>query len=149
VWIELYKFHFLFRQTGAGPTYLNLSPSLFNFQNYLSLPKIKKMTSELAFEQIKGDYWYAAYGEFKVIIDKSNGFVNATKLCADGGKHFYDWTRNQTGRQLIHALEFLNSNTMALENSHCEGNTLRDTPWKFPVGYVNTLQLTAVQMLIV
>ena len=88
----------------------------------------KKMTSELAFEQIKGDYWYAAYGEFKVIIDKSNGFVNATKLCADGGKHFYDWTRNQTGRQLIHALEFLNSNTMPLENSHCEGNTLRDTP---------------------
>jgi KilA-N domain len=53
----------------------------------------KKMTSELAFQHIKGNYWYAAYGEFKVIMDKTNGYINATKMCTSGGKELCDWIK--------------------------------------------------------
>ena len=48
------------------------------------------MTSELAFQHIKGNYWYAAYGEFKVIMDKTNGYISATKMCTSGGKELCD-----------------------------------------------------------
>ena len=61
-------------------------------------------------------------------MDKSDGFINATKLCADGGKNFYNWTRNEANKRFIQTLETINSNSMTLENSHGEGNTLRDTP---------------------
>jgi KilA-N domain/Protein of unknown function (DUF3627) len=115
VWIELYKFHFLSRQTGAGATYLiffsviiKLSKLPIFFQNK------KKMTSELAFQHIKGNYWYAAYGEFKVIMDKTNGYINATKMCTSGGKELCDWIKNKSSQELIQTLE----SNMVLENTH-------------------------------
>jgi KilA-N domain len=59
------------------------------------------MTSELAFQHIKGNYWYAAYGEFKVIMDKTNGYINATKMCTSGGKELCDWIKNKSSQELI------------------------------------------------
>src|SRR3977135_3532532 len=50
-----------------------------------------RFIGDICYEQIKGNYWYANYHGFKVVMDKSNGYINATKLCVDGGKSFYNW----------------------------------------------------------
>jgi KilA-N domain/Protein of unknown function (DUF3627) len=72
------------------------------------------MLSEICFQQIKDNYWYAAYGEFRVIMDKSNGYINATKMCKDGGKDYKNWSRLNGSRELINAVQL----DVALENSH-------------------------------
>src|SRR5271156_6076913 len=83
-----------------------------------------KMLSQVTFEQIKDNFWYGLYGEFRVIIDKSDGYVNATKLCSSGGKQFYQWSRNEASQQLKKALE----GDMVLDNTHDEKNELQSTP---------------------
>jgi hypothetical protein len=70
------------------------------------------MVSEVAFEQISGVYWYGAYGPFRVVMDKSNGYVNATKMCVAGGKDYYDWSRLKSTHLLIATLQ----KVLALEN---------------------------------
>ena len=72
------------------------------------------MLSEIAFEQIEGNYWYAAYGPFLVVITKDTGYINATKLCSSGGKEYSEWIKNKSSKELIQALE----NMLALENTH-------------------------------
>src|SRR5271163_1952607 len=64
-------------------------------------------TSRLAvcFEQIQGNYWYGAYGEFRVVMMKDCGWVNATKMCASGGKRFENWAANDSSKRLIKALQ--------------------------------------------
>jgi hypothetical protein len=37
--------------------------------------------SNIAFEKISGNYYWGQYGNFKVIIDTSNGYINVTHLC--------------------------------------------------------------------
>jgi hypothetical protein len=50
------------------------------------------------------------YGEFEVIIMKENAFnqlncyINATKLCADGGKRFDHWLENKSGKDMLNYL---------------------------------------------
>ena len=61
--------------------------------------------SEICFEQIKGNYWYGAYGEFKVIMMKDCGWVNATKLCNQGGKLLKNWKRLEGTKQLFKVFE--------------------------------------------
>ena len=39
-------------------------------------------------EQINGDYWHAEYLGLRMVAMKSNGYINATKLCSDGKKLF-------------------------------------------------------------
>ena len=67
------------------------------------------MLSEIAFEQIKDNYWYGAYGEFRVVVDKSTGYINASKMCCDGGKDFYNWSRLKGSHELVEALVLENS----------------------------------------
>src|SRR5271167_2776178 len=73
------------------------------------------MLSQICFRQIQDNFWYGQYGNFDVVIDKSNGFVNATKLCSDGGKHFYHWKESKVSKELIKTLEQWNFN-LALED---------------------------------
>ena len=63
------------------------------------------MLSNIAFKQISGNYWYGAYGEFKVVMMKDSGFINATKLCTSGGKDYKNWSRLQSSQELINAVE--------------------------------------------
>ena len=70
--------------------------------------------SELTFEQIKDNYWYAAYGPFRVVMDRSNGYINATKLCSAGGKNYCDWSRLKGNDQLITLLQY----QLQLQNSN-------------------------------
>ena len=55
-----------------------------NISTFLSLPKMNS-AFDIAFEQISGNYWWGVYGDFKVIIMKDCGFINASRLCKDGG----------------------------------------------------------------
>ena len=51
------------------------------------------------------EYHYAKYGEFIVIMIKSNdytnGFINATKLCQLGNKQLSNWTKLDKSKELI------------------------------------------------
>src|SRR3977135_1818622 len=72
------------------------------------------MLSELVFDQIEGNFWFAAYGPFRVIMMKDTGYINATKLCSSGGKEYKEWIKNKSSKELMHALE----DNMALQNTH-------------------------------
>lgn len=50
---------------------------------------------DICFEPIKDEYYYGYFGGFKLIINSKNGFFNATKLCATGGKQFNNWLQNK------------------------------------------------------
>src|SRR5271156_2847535 len=80
------------------------------------------MLTDIAFEQISGNYWYAAYGPIRVVMMKDTGYINATKLCSSGGKDYRSWSRLQSSQELINAVE----RHQALENTHVffEGENL-------------------------
>jgi hypothetical protein len=61
---------------------------------------IQRIT-KLAYESIDDTYSHAEYGDFKVIMNIKTGYINATKLCADGGKRFDNWIRNNGSKELI------------------------------------------------
>lgn len=67
--------------------------------------------SSLAYEQIDGNYWYAAYGEFNIIIMKDNSFVNGTKLCISRGKDYRNWLRLDQTKELYKYMESINEVT--------------------------------------
>ena len=98
--------------------------SYFNFQAFENCGYIfsesscffllLNMLSEIAFEQIEGNFSYAAYGPFRVVMMKDTGYVNATKLCISGGKEYDKWSRLISSHELIQCLE----KDLALENTH-------------------------------
>jgi hypothetical protein len=70
-----------------------------------------ELIKKLAFESIDGKYSKALYGDFTVTMDMTNGYINATKLCADGGKRFDNWLQNKGNKEMVeyfesHILEF-------------------------------------------
>lgn len=58
-----------------------------------------KNIRNIAFEQIYKQYYWGKYGDFRVIIDIDDGYINATKLCnqaqTKGGspKEFKEWKK--------------------------------------------------------
>jgi hypothetical protein len=52
-------------------------------------------------QDIDEDYAYGKYSDFEIIIRKSDGYINATKLCKDAGKFIEDWMFNLENKQLI------------------------------------------------
>ena len=61
--------------------------------------------TKLAYEKINDKYSKAKYGEFDVIMDMTTGYINATKLCTDGGKQVKAWLRNDGNKELIKYFE--------------------------------------------
>jgi T5orf172 domain/KilA-N domain len=57
--------------------------------------------NDICYEQIKDNFYYGIFGDFKLVVDKETGCFNATKLCNDGGKKFAYWTRLEKSRRLI------------------------------------------------
>ncbi|CCU56358.1 N1R/p28-like protein [Mythimna separata entomopoxvirus 'L'] len=57
--------------------------------------------NDICYEHIKDSFYYSVFGDFKLIIDKNTGYFNATKLCKDGGKKFYNWSRLDKSKDLI------------------------------------------------
>lgn len=64
----------------------------------------------IAFEVIKTPYSWGLYGEFKVIINTTSGYINATNLCAQAltkngnQKEFRNWIKIEASKELIEAL---------------------------------------------
>jgi hypothetical protein len=59
------------------------------------------LITKLAYESINDTFSKARYGEFEVIMDIKTGYINASKLCADGGKHLKHWSENKNSKELI------------------------------------------------
>src|SRR3981189_3767996 len=59
---------------------------------------------DIAYEQIQDKFWYGSYGVFRVVMMKDCGFINATKLCNDGGKDLKNWYANQSSKDLLRCL---------------------------------------------
>ena len=78
------------------------------------------LLSELCFEQVKDNFWLASYDGIVMIMKKDSGWVNATKLCRQGGKRFKKWLENKSSIDLMTLLssmlnktEFENEKAMA------------------------------------
>jgi len=62
---------------------------------------------EIAFQQINANYSWGVYGDFKVIIDMRDGYINATNLCgltsrkSGSKKEFRAWMLNSSSKELI------------------------------------------------
>ena len=84
------------------------------------------MLGEVAFEQIQDNYWYGAYGPFRVVMMKDSGYINATKLCTSGGKDYKDWARLKGSTELINALEKVKELENTQVNSINSDFALRD-----------------------
>ena len=72
------------------------------------------MNTSLEFETINEKYSTAKYSDFNVIIDITNGYINATKLCAVGGKRFDHWLENKGSKDLIKEFENVENSTNLL-----------------------------------
>lgn len=60
---------------------------------------------EIIYESVTPEYGWGRYGDFKVLIRKSDGYINLTKLCKDGGKELSDWTRLKCATFLLNELK--------------------------------------------
>ena len=57
--------------------------------------------TNLGYKKINEKYSKAKYGEFDVIMDMTTGYINATKLCTDGGRKMCKCLENKNSQELI------------------------------------------------
>ena len=72
-----------------------------------------KDITKLEYEKINNVYSKAKYAGFDVTMNMENGYINATKLCSDGGKQMKNWLRNDGNKELVEFFE--NSHTLIIE----------------------------------
>jgi hypothetical protein len=60
--------------------------------------------SEIIYEAVTPEYGWGKYGEFRVLIRRKDGYINATKLCRDGGKELFNYISNKSSHQLVDAI---------------------------------------------
>jgi hypothetical protein len=53
------------------------------------------------YENIKNNFYYGLFGDFRLVIDKDTGYFNATKLCIEGGKNYFEWNRLKKSKDMI------------------------------------------------
>ena len=70
-----------------------------------------ELIKKLAFEPIDDTHSKALYGDFTVTMNMTNGYINATKMCADGGTQMKGLLRNDGNKELIKYFEENRSNT--------------------------------------
>lgn len=57
--------------------------------------------NDIIYEDINNEFAKGKYFDFEVIIMKSNGYINASKLCNNDNKRFTNWKENLNSRYLI------------------------------------------------
>ncbi len=57
--------------------------------------------NNICYKQIKGNFYYGIFGEFQLVVDKTTGCFNATKLCNLGNKLFRHWKSLDRTKKLI------------------------------------------------
>jgi hypothetical protein len=60
--------------------------------------------NNVCYKQIYENFYYGMFGDFQLVIDKDTGYFNAAKLCAMGGKKFFDWKRLERTKSLLACL---------------------------------------------
>lgn len=71
------------------------------------VPSVANKMTTISFKEINENYSLGKYGDFNVIIMKSNGYINATKLCSDAvtksgkQKTFRHWKKNTGAKELM------------------------------------------------
>ena len=73
--------------------------------------------TKLEYEKINDVYSKAKYAGFDVIINMETGYINATKLCADGGKKFFKWNENAGNKELV---KYFEENVQSSIRNRCE-----------------------------
>src|SRR5277367_2819470 len=114
---------------------------MFYLTNFLATMNTSSHLSAICFEHIKDDYWYGTYGEFRVVMMKTNGWINASKMCTDGGKQFRDWKRLQGTREMIAEYERLKASENTTDIKAEAGNTCGDRCVQIPTYGSNALQI--------
>jgi len=56
---------------------------------------------ECIYEHIKDTFYYGLFGDFKLVIDKATGSFNATKLCEQGRKNYFNWSRLEKSKKMV------------------------------------------------
>ena len=69
--------------------------------------------NNIIFQDINEEFSYGLYLGLNVVIMKSNGYVNATKLCNLANKEFRHWKKNQNAKELME--EVTRENSTGLE----------------------------------
>jgi len=89
----------------------NISPkhSEVNSENIST----SRQFNNLVYRKINDNYSIAKYHDFDVTIDTNTEYINATKLCADGGKDIKDWFMNDSNKELVESyIKLININTL-------------------------------------
>ena len=63
--------------------------------------------NNIVIEQINDNYYRGEFLGFNLIIDKSTGYFNATKLCNAGNKQFSHWYRSKKTKELLKHVNIL------------------------------------------
>jgi hypothetical protein len=59
--------------------------------------------NDVCYKQIFENFHYGIFGDFQLVIDKSTGYFNATKLCIMADKLFFNWKKlSRTVRLISH-----------------------------------------------
>ena len=61
--------------------------------------------NEIIFQDINDQYSYGLYMGITVMIMKSNGYINGTKLCVASKKDLFDWKRLKSTKEYIQYIE--------------------------------------------
>ena len=86
--------------------------------------------TKLEYEKIDDVYSKAKYAGFDVIMNMESGYINATKLCSDGGKLMKNWLQNNGNKELISYFEEfhrLESKRMTITVTGGQNTLLRGT----------------------
>jgi hypothetical protein len=62
---------------------------------------VRIVYEEIPCKNTKYTFGKTVYGGFSVITMKENSYINATKLCADGGKKLKNWTVSDKPKKLV------------------------------------------------
>lgn len=65
--------------------------------------KIESLSS-IVYKSIDEEYGWGTYCGLSILIRKTNGFVNVSRLCQDGGKNLKHWNENASSKKLIEEL---------------------------------------------
>jgi hypothetical protein len=111
--------------------------------NHKISPKHSEVNSEnistsrkftiLVYRKINDNYSIAKYHDFDVTIDTTSGYINATKLCSDGGKDIKDWFMNDFNQELIGSYIINSSNDTETSGTYVHPKLITYiTSWVYP-----------------
>lgn len=66
-----------------------------------SKSNVKSLENNIVFEDINKNYAWSKYGDFKVVVAKKNGYINATQMCNVFSRKYSNWFKNDSAKEFI------------------------------------------------